>query len=230
MRRPRKTAASQSLEADFSPSSGAEEEARTGSDFCTSGCKFCLAPPGIGRWWWSAPWWAEGLCHSSNTTQCTGEDERQRQAKRGGDIKVILVYRYSHQSAHPQIFPSVLIALVNSWMLFICCRLMQSKSHYVWMDAVPLCRAARQIWVTPAGSWSFKINRRDSCHQHLDSPSLLNWQTSHRFFRTTCTGSAETNNTMEKEKKKKCSLWVFTIWNILGTLKCISYISENLPE
>jgi len=52
---------------------------------------------------------------------------------------------YSHQSAHPQIFPSVLIALVNSWGLFICGRLMQLKSHYVWMDADPFCRAARQI-------------------------------------------------------------------------------------
>lgn len=55
------------------------------------------------------------------------------------------VYWYSHQSVHQQIFPSVLIAPVNSWRLFIGCGLMQQKLHYVWMDAVPFCRAARQI-------------------------------------------------------------------------------------
>lgn len=89
---------------------------------------------------------------------------------RRGQKKRFFVYWHSHHSVHQQIFPSVLIALVNSWSLFIYCSLMQLKSHYVRMDAVPFCRAARQIWVTPAGSWSFKINSGVSCHQNLDSP------------------------------------------------------------
>ena len=42
---------------------------------------------------------------------------------------------------------------------------MQPKSHYVWMDGVPLWSAARQIWVTAAGSCSFKILSGVSCHQ-----------------------------------------------------------------
>lgn len=74
----------------------------------------------------------------------TGEDvlvqrRRDRGRERGFTGAAI------SQSVHPQIFASVLIALVNSCRLFICCRLMQPKSHYVWMDAVPFCRAARQI-------------------------------------------------------------------------------------
>lgn len=85
------------------------------------------------------------------------------------------VYWYSHQSVHPQIFPSGLIALVNSWRLFICCRLMQPKSHYVWMDAVPFCRAARQIWVTLQVLQSFKINTGVSCHQNLWLTPFLIW-------------------------------------------------------
>lgn len=97
--------------------------------------------------------------------KCTDEERQEK-----GTEEDIFVYWCSHQSVHPQIFPRVLIALVNSWRLFICCRLMQLKSHYVWMDVVPFCRAARQIWVTPAGSWSFRISIGVSCHQDLDSP------------------------------------------------------------
>lgn len=72
---------------------------------------------------------------------CNREIENMREQK----IIFLMVYWYSHQSVHPLFFSSVLIALVNSWRLFICCGLMQQKSHYVWMDAVPFCRAARQI-------------------------------------------------------------------------------------
>lgn len=97
------------------------------------------------------------------------EKKRQRQTKGGDRRKDVLVYWHSHPAAHPQIFPSVLIALVNSRSLFIYCWLMQLKSHYVWMDGVPFCRAAIQIWVTPAGSWSFRINSGVSCHQNFDS-------------------------------------------------------------
>lgn len=78
--------------------------------------------------------------------------EREKQTNRDNKrekkediLGFFTVYWYSHQSVHPQIFPSVLIAPLNSWRLFICCRLMQPKSHYVWMDAVPFCRACGQI-------------------------------------------------------------------------------------
>lgn len=104
-------------------------------------------------------------------------ENQQRQAegdRRRDDFSV-----YGHQSVHPQIFPSV--ALVYSWRLFICCRLMQLKSHYVWMDTVPFCRAARQIWVTPAGCWSFKINSGVSCYQNLESHH--SWSDNHSAFK-----------------------------------------------
>lgn len=45
----------------------------------------------------------------------------------------------------PQIFPSVPIAPLNSCRLFVCCRLMQLKSHYARMDAAPFCRAGGPI-------------------------------------------------------------------------------------
>lgn len=119
-------------------------------------------------------------------------DNRRGQKKR---LFCLLV----QPSVHPQIFPSVLIALVNSWRLFICCRLMQPKSHYVWMDAVPFCRAARQIWVTSAGSWSFKINSGVSCQQSLDS--FLIWQ-SFQLLWTTRTGQIHRQNAGKQHRRE----------------------------
>lgn len=145
------------------------EEVWTGSSSCTPGCTICPVPPDACWWWSGAPWLDEGSGHFLNTRKCTGKINDRETDNSRGQKKRFTVYWHSHQSVHPQIFPSILIALVNSWSLFIYCRLMQLKSHYVWMDAVPFCRAARQIWVTPAGSWSFKINSGVSCHQNLDS-------------------------------------------------------------
>lgn len=201
----------------FSPSLGAAAEVWTGSGSCTPDYTLCPAPPDICGWWRSAPWLGVGFGHFSNRRKCTGREikkQRQQGGKREGDI--FFIYSLWYQSVHPQIFPSVLIALLYSWRLFICCRLMQPKSHYVWMDAVLFCGAWRQIWVTlqVAGvseSTPGSPATKTLTHRTLDL-TVTSAIMSHPH-RAELTGSEQTNNT---EKRSIHTLWWYNSFRAHG--------------
>lgn len=93
--------------ADLLPSSGAVEEVWTKSDSCTPGYTSCPAPPDICRWWSGAPWLDRGFGYSSHTRKYTGKNRDRKHEGTEEDLFFFTVYWYSHQSVHPQIFPSV---------------------------------------------------------------------------------------------------------------------------
>lgn len=168
----------------------------TSRDSCTPGCTPDPAPPDIYGWWSGAPWSVEGSGCFSNMRRCTGRKKQKRgeeEQRTRALFKGFPTDTSQRPTSHGWLLRAVHSLEANAAKISLCVNRCS-------------CLLQRQIWVTPGGSWGFRINAGVSCYPKGLTHSDI------RSFQLLLALYAESKRT-DKDKNKS-EYW--NIWNLLS--------------